>query len=790
LKTRNIVLILQFVFGCALYSQKIGIKDTIYISQCDTGNQGKMVLDLDQIKNSVFSSSGKAISPTVYISTAGGGVIKIVNITTSPSIQNVCKLNGFSWTDIAINKDKQIYLTTPAAISKLDTNNCTVANFYSNSGIYTVALSFDTKNNLYYSDNTAVFRFNNTTGTPVLWKDFGSGTASGDFVMKNGKMYISWENGGVDLFEVTVDNDINYLSHSTKCRLKTKTYGLASELGQLYGVTPTELYKIDEVNCQYTTVISNTSGIQWYGAAGYHEAQNSATVHFTYTNATNISNPQTGKWTNTIPYEQIIYVTINDKLKDSLFVYPVKITIAQNKKITENKTICKGSSYNGYTTAGSYTRIYKTSVGCDSTHTLVLKVDDTIYHTIKISICTGEQYKTYTATGIYKETYKTTSGCDSIVTIDLLVKTKSFQTINKTICTGKSYLGRSNPGTYLDTLINSQGCDSVRTINLSVISIPKPLVDIYKCIIPGLSFRFYSQIISNPGIFIDSTNHREECDTIYKLHVVLQIPKSDSLAMTQCYGHLFKGIHLYRDTSVLDTLRSALGCDSIYRRWAIQIQKLVPSFPQTKFYCDTFIFKNQVYDKDTTLQNIYIYSTAPYCDSLRQKYIYRRAPKPIVNIHTPSGNYLIKGSSMNLIAKGADEYLWSTSERNTSIRISPTQTTTYSVQGWNQYQCLDTAEVNIEVEDLVHFDLPSAFSPNADGENDVWTPNASGKYTIQTMDIFNRWGEKVFSGSSLSHSWNGEYRGQPQNAGVYTYYLLIEKNRQLFERKGSFTLVR
>jgi hypothetical protein len=84
MKVKYIISFFLMLFGYALYSQKIGIKDTIYITQCDTGSQGKMVLDLDQIKNSVFSSSGKSISPTVYIATAGGGVIKVVDITIEP----------------------------------------------------------------------------------------------------------------------------------------------------------------------------------------------------------------------------------------------------------------------------------------------------------------------------------------------------------------------------------------------------------------------------------------------------------------------------------------------------------------------------------------------------------------------------------------------------------------------------------------------------------------------------------------------------------------------------------
>ena len=773
-------------------SQNIGEKDTIYITQCDTGSQGKIGIDLDQLKNSVFSGSGKAISPTVYISTAAGGIIKIMDINTNPTIQNVCNLSGFSWTDIAINKDKQLYLNTSSSIHKVDTINCTAQTFYTNTSQYLVALSFDTKNNLYFSDKTSIYRFNNTSGSPVLWKDFGSGTASGDFVMKNDKMYISWQNGGaVDLYEVNVDNNINYISHINKCRLKTKTYGLASELGQLYGVTPTELYKIDEVNCKYTTVITNNTGFSWYGAAGFHEAQNSATVHLNYSDAISISNPMEGKWTNTIPYQQIIYITIKDKLKDSLFIYPIKITIVPVKKVFISNTICRGQRFDGYSASGIYTNIYKSSLGCDSIHTVNLSVVDTVYHSINVHICQGESYKTYTSSGIYKETYKSSANCDSILTIDLVISPQSFLTINKTICAGKSFLGKTIGGTYIDTFLNKKGCDSIRTLNLSVITRPKPIIDKNACIIiPNQFFWFYNQKISSPGIFIDSTNHMEDCDTIYRLHVVQQIPRSEKVRTTQCHGFLFKGVALSKDTTTIDTILSALGCDSLYRQLSIHIQKLYPTLPTIQYYCDTFIFKNNVYASDSFFIDTLRYKFPPYCDSVRQRYIYRKAPRPEVSIYSPSGDYLVHGESMNLSAKGAETYQWNTGERNSSIRIQPEKTGKYSVQGWNSFQCSDSAEISIEVEDFVHFDLPKAFSPNGDGENDLWQPNSSGKYKIINMEIFNRWGEKVFSSKNQNYSWDGYYHGQAQNPDIYIYYILVEKNRRLFERKGSFTLVK
>jgi len=662
--------------------------------------------------------------------------------------------------------------------------------FHLQASSFLVALSFDTKNNLYYSRDSKVSRFNNTTGAPVLWHDFLTGRASGDFVMKNGKMYISWEtSGAVDLLEIVVDNNINYISHKIICRLKSKTFGLASELGQLYGVTPTELYKIDDLNCQYKTVMTNTASA-WYGAAGFHEAQNSATVHLTYTNAISLFNPIAGMWANTIPHQQTIYVTINDQIKDSLFIYPIKIKIIPKKLTTVTKTICKGSSYEGYTTAGIYSKSYIDGYGCDSVHRIHLQIVDTVYNTLRATLCQGQQFRGYTSTGTYRLQYKTPSGCDSIVLIELIVHPVTFSAIYKTICSGKSFLDRTTTGIFRDTLTNIFGCDSFRTLHLSVVTISKPLIDKFACINPHRTFRFYSQIISIPGLYIDSTNHKEECDTIFRLHVSLQLSQTDTLSSTHCQGYTFKGIRLYSDTMLKDTIRSILGCDSMYRSHNIRIQKLLISYPKTIYYCDSFHYRTYSSVADTTVKDTLRYSDIPYCDSLRQTLIYTKTSKPKVTIYAPSGNYCLRGESINIEAKGAHRYLWNTTETSPTIKPKPDQTTTYLVRGFDQYNCSDTASIEIEVEDLVYFDLPSAFSPNADGENDLWSPNSSGQFNVISMDIFNRWGEKVFAGNKLGYSWDGNYHGSPENSGVFTFYILVEKNRRLFERKGSFTLIR
>jgi len=89
---------------------------------------------------------------------------------------------------------------------------------------------------------------------------------------------------------------------------------------------------------------------------------------------------------------------------------------------------------------------------------------------------------------------------------------------------------------------------------------------------------------------------------------------------------------------------------------------------------------------------------------------------------------------------------------------------------------------------------PNAFSPNDDGVNDVFTFGCSPDVkSIVSMSIFDRWGNIMYQGESLScqDGWNGQVNGQQAHPGVYVYtsqVLFVDNGvRQL---DGSFTLVR
>ncbi|HNE48168.1 MAG TPA: gliding motility-associated C-terminal domain-containing protein, partial [Saprospiraceae bacterium] len=106
----------------------------------------------------------------------------------------------------------------------------------------------------------------------------------------------------------------------------------------------------------------------------------------------------------------------------------------------------------------------------------------------------------------------------------------------------------------------------------------------------------------------------------------------------------------------------------------------------------------------------------------------------------------------------------------------------------------DSITVFILSPDIVY--IPNVFSPDGDGINDRVTVYAGNRVkAIRIFEIFDRWGEKVFSRTDMPANepeagWDGKHRGQKVQEGVYVYYLLIEltdgKKRLL---KGDISLI-
>jgi gliding motility-associated-like protein len=109
--------------------------------------------------------------------------------------------------------------------------------------------------------------------------------------------------------------------------------------------------------------------------------------------------------------------------------------------------------------------------------------------------------------------------------------------------------------------------------------------------------------------------------------------------------------------------------------------------------------------------------------------------------------------------------------------------------------CSDFINGVITVNELFNLFVPSAFTPNGDGINDVFQLQGTGiDVNNFQFDIFNRWGERVFSSTDPSQAWTGGASGGEYYIpnGVYTYYIATNslKTGERYEYRGTISIIR
>jgi gliding motility-associated-like protein len=139
----------------------------------------------------------------------------------------------------------------------------------------------------------------------------------------------------------------------------------------------------------------------------------------------------------------------------------------------------------------------------------------------------------------------------------------------------------------------------------------------------------------------------------------------------------------------------------------------------------------------------------------------------------------------NNSSEGAASYLWNfgdASVDSTSIIAEPfhdytaagTYTVTLIIQ--NSEGCTDTTTQIIVVQPDFYFYYPNSFSPNGNGLNDIYLTYGKG-IKIFHMDVFNKWGELLFSSDDITKGWDGFYKGSMVPPGVYVGTFYIEGYR-------------
>jgi gliding motility-associated-like protein len=128
---------------------------------------------------------------------------------------------------------------------------------------------------------------------------------------------------------------------------------------------------------------------------------------------------------------------------------------------------------------------------------------------------------------------------------------------------------------------------------------------------------------------------------------------------------------------------------------------------------------------------------------------------------------------------------------------NPKFTTRYKITVTDSNGCRSSSAVTVRVVCTnKNYFVPNTFTPNGDGFNDVFYPRGASIDRIQSMRVFNRWGQVVFEKknfmvNSIAEGWNGTYQGRPANMDTYVYIIeYLCENGEIVPIKGNVTLLR
>jgi gliding motility-associated-like protein len=130
-------------------------------------------------------------------------------------------------------------------------------------------------------------------------------------------------------------------------------------------------------------------------------------------------------------------------------------------------------------------------------------------------------------------------------------------------------------------------------------------------------------------------------------------------------------------------------------------------------------------------------------------------------------------------------------EINPYFEFNDTGSTKVTLITTDYYGCENSIEKYLIIFPNNQIFIPTAFSPNGDGLNEIFKPEGMAYVNEYKMEIFNRWGELIFVSKDLNVGWDGTYRGQPVHEGVYLYKItILDMFNQRLNKDGMLTILK
>jgi gliding motility-associated-like protein len=136
-------------------------------------------------------------------------------------------------------------------------------------------------------------------------------------------------------------------------------------------------------------------------------------------------------------------------------------------------------------------------------------------------------------------------------------------------------------------------------------------------------------------------------------------------------------------------------------------------------------------------------------------------------------------------------YSWANAPQRTGPAATGLSAGSYTITVTDSAGCEATRQLTLTKNCVPQIQIPSVFTPNGDGINDVWRLRGEGIAEFKLV-VYNQWGQQVHSSTNPSRAWDGRIGGERAPAGVYNYVIRyrLQGAEQTHRRAGTMTLLR
>ncbi len=351
-----------------------------------------------------------------------------------------------------------------------------------------------------------------------------------------------------------------------------------------------------------------------------------------------------------------------------------------------------------------------------------------------------------------------------------------IKNIQAAICNNQNYILPSGvvvqtAGIYNDTITNTIGCDSIITTTLSVKA--SNTINENKIICQGENYTLPNgQVVTQPGVYTSSFLNTQGCDSLIVTNIQMQSMQHLQITPTQnvCFGNAAQ-LNVSGANNYIWTPNSSLNNAFIKNPIATPTTTTTYSVIVTDSICNI----------TSNLQTQVIVNASPNILLQKTNDLDCNNTTAILSCNTNLQNFVWTPNV------GLNNY------NQSSVIAQPATTTTYTVMATGINGCSSTQSIEIKVlQRAPNLPVPNIFTPNNDGVNDCFSLNYWASISQYELNIYNRWGQKVFYTNNLQQCWNGKFNSIDAPLGTYVYYIKAydECSKNFFTKKGTVILAR